>query len=182
MRKTVNLTHGAMTVALTGIILLMDRLFLGFFMPFFALPLIIYGVTYSLKDSAVVAFSNVLISVILSGLLPAVLTMIGYAFVGLAYIYAYQHKLSKKYYYLLMSIFMSIFYVVMVGFFGEYFGVSVTETIDAMATLPMVAIVDPIVIKITAYMSIVLTMLMEVIIVKVSADMVIHLLRRHRKA
>ena len=182
MRKTVNLTHGAMTVALTGMLLLLDRLFLGFFMPFLALPLIVYGISYSLKDTAVVAFANVLVSVILSGLLPTVLTMVGYAFVGLAYVYAYQKKLSNKYYYLLMSIFMSIFYIIMVGFFGEYFGISVSETIDAMATLPMVGIVDPIVIKITAYLSIVLTMLMEVFIVKVSADMVIRLLRRHRKS
>ena len=68
MRKTIHLTHGAMTVALTGIILLMDRLFMGFFMPFLALPLIVYGTYYSLEESYLVAISNVLIAIILYGL------------------------------------------------------------------------------------------------------------------
>lgn len=182
MRKTLHLTHGAMTVALTGILLFMDRITLGFFMPFLALPLIVYGVNYSLKETAIVGFSTVLIAIIMSGLLPTVITMIGYVFVGLAYVYAYQHNFTKKSTYFIMSIFMSFFYVLMVGFFSEYFGVSVTESIDYISQLEFASIVKPIVIKITAYSSIVLTMLMEVFIVKVSADMVIHLLRRNRKA
>lgn len=182
MRKTLHLTHGAMTVALTGILLFMDRITLGFFMPFLALPLIVYGINYSLKETSIVAFSNVLISVILSGLLPTVLTMAGYGFVGLAYVYAHQHNFTKKGTYLIMSVFMSLFYLIMVGFFGEYFGISITESIEILSNLEIASFISPIAIKFTAYFSIVLTMFMEVFIVKVSADMVIHLLRRNRKA
>lgn len=180
MRKTIHLTHGAMTVALTGIILLMDRLFMGFFMPFLALPLIVYGSYYSLEESYLVAISNVLIAIILSGMLPTVITSIGYSIVGLSYIYAYKKDYSKKRYYLIMSIFMSLFYAVMVLFFGEYFGIDIRESIEVISGF--VKFLNPIIIKILAYLSVVLTMLMEVFIVKVSADMIIYLLHRHRNA
>lgn len=182
MRKTVHLTHGAMTVALTGILLFMDRITVGFFMPFLALPLIVYGINYSMKETATVAFSNVLLAIILSGLLPTVLTMVGYAFVGLAYVYAYQHNFTKKQYYLIMSVFMSLIYVVMIAFFSGYFGIDIKDTIDSVANMPMASDFNAQHIKLIAYSSIPLTMLMEVFIVKVSADLVIRLLGRHRKA
>lgn len=179
MRKTIHLTHGAMTVALTGILLLLDRIFLGFFMPFLALPLIVYGSYYSLKESAVVALSNVLISVVLSGLLPAVLTTIGYGFVGLSYIYAYKHEYKNSQYYFIMSIFMSLFYIFMILFFGEYFGIDIPETIEIVSEY--ITLVNPVLIKTLAYVSVFLTMLMEVFIVKKSSDIVIHLLQRNSK-
>ena len=181
MRKTIHLTHGAMTIALTGVLLMMDRLFMGFFMPFLALPLIVYGINYSLKETALVAFANVLISIMLSGLLPAVLATIGYGFVGLAYVYAYQHNFTKKQYYIIMSIFMSIIYFVMVAFFGEYFGISVIDTVDTLANTYVGQRVGPNVVKTLAYSTIPLTMLMEVFIVKVSADLVIRLVGTRRK-
>lgn len=182
MRKTVHLTHGAMTVALTGILLFMDRITVGFFMPFLALPLIVYGINYSLKETATVAFSNVLIAVILSGLLPTIITMIGYGFVGLAYVFAYQHNFTKKQYYLILFVIMSIIYFVMIKFFSEYFGVNIAETIDAVANMPMAVHYNAKHIKLIAYSSIPLTVLMEVFIVKVSADLVIRFLGHHRKA
>ena len=171
-----------MTVALTGILLFMDRITVGFFMPFLALPLIVYGINYSMKETATVAFSNVLVAIILSGLLPTVITMAGYGFVGLAYVYAYQHNFTKKQYYLIMSVFMSIIYIVMIGFFSGYFGIDIQETIDSVANMPMASQFNPQHIKLIAYSSLPLTMIMEVFIVKVSADLVIRLLGRHRKA
>ena len=118
-------------------------------------------------------------AMILVGLLPTVITSIGYSAVGLAYIYAYHNNFTKKQTYLIMSLVMSVFYVVMILFFGEYFGLSIVETIDSISSfasfLPEVGI------KIAAYVVTFLTMLMEVFIVKVSGDMVITLLQHHRK-
>ena len=113
-------------------------------------------------------------------MLPTVITSIGYSIVGLSYIYAYKKDYSKKRYYLIMSIFMSLFYAVMVLFFGEYFGIDIRESIEMISGF--VKFLNPIIIKLLAYLSVVLTMLMEVFIVKVSADMIIYLLHRHRNA
>ncbi len=168
-----------MTVALTGIILLLDRMLMGFFMPFLALPLVVYGSYYSLNESIIVAVSNVIIAMILVGLLPTVLTSIGYSTVGLAYIYAYHNNFTKKQTYVIMSVFMAIFYVIMVLFFGEYFGLNITETIDSISGF--VQFLPAVGVKIAAYVLSFLTMLMEVFIVKVSGDMVVTLLQHHRK-
>lgn len=176
MKKTLHLTHGAMTLALTGIILFADRITLGFFMPFLALPLIIYGSYYSLSESAIVAFSNVILAVILSGMLPTVITTIGYGLVGISYIYCFHQKKSRSQFYLYMSIAMSVLYFVMIVFFGEYFGISIQETITTINQyIPALSIR---LVTILSIMTIGLTLLMEVFIVKVSADMVLMMLEK----
>nr|WP_252968992.1 hypothetical protein [Erysipelothrix rhusiopathiae] len=88
MKKTLSLTYGAMTVALTGIILFFDRITAGFFMTFLALPLIVYGSYCDWSDAFVVYLSCIIMAVIMSGLFSTVLMMAGYGAVGLAYIYS----------------------------------------------------------------------------------------------
>ena len=174
MKKTIHLTHGAMTIALTGIILFADRITLGLFMPFLALPLIIYGSYYSLSESAIVGFSNVLLSIILSGMLPTVITMIGYVFVGMAYIYCFHQQKSKGQFYFYMSLAMAVLYVIMIVFFGEYFGISIQETIATIHQyMPVLSIRF---VQVVSVLTIFLTLFMEVFIVKVSADIVIMML------
>lgn len=75
---------------------------------------------------------------------------------------------------------MSIIYFVMVAFFGEYFGISVIDTVDTLANTYVGQRVGPNIVKTLAYTTIPLTMLMEVFIVKVSADLVIRLVGTRR--
>ncbi|HEY4537627.1 MAG TPA: DUF2232 domain-containing protein [Erysipelothrix sp.] len=176
MKKTIHITHGAMTIALTGIILFADRITLGLFMPFLALPLIIYGAYYSVSEALVVGFSNVLLSIILSGMIPTVVTMIGYVFVGLAYIYCFHENKTKGQFYIYMSLAMSILYFIMIIFFGEYFGISINETIATIHQyMPFLTLRF---VQVAALFTVFLTMLMEVFIVKVSADIVLMMLTK----
>lgn len=177
MKKTIHITHGAMTLALTALILFADRITMGFFMPFLALPLIIYGVHYSMQESVIVAISIVFLAMMLSGLLPTVISSIGYSLVGLMYIYCYHEDKKRIQYYVLMGLVMAGFYFVMIRFFGEYFGIDIMETIQfAEKYLPKGAPVS--LLQTAAYFSIFITLLMEVFIVKVSADIVIMALKR----
>ncbi len=177
MKKTIHITHGAMTLALTALILFADRITMGFFMPFLALPLIIYGAHYSMQESLIVALSTVFLAMMLSGMLPTVISSIGYSLVGLMYIYCYHEDKSRGQYYFWMSLVMAGFYYIMIRFFGEYFGVDILETIRfAQEYMPKGAPVS--LIKGIAYFSVLITMLMEVFIVKVSADIVIMALKR----
>ncbi|WZU01625.1 hypothetical protein MGH68_00155 [Erysipelothrix sp. D19-032] len=51
MKTTKHLTTGAMTVALTTLVMLFDRATVGVFMSFLPVPLIVYGFYFGLKSS-----------------------------------------------------------------------------------------------------------------------------------
>ncbi|MDE8320327.1 DUF2232 domain-containing protein [Erysipelothrix rhusiopathiae] len=121
MKKTLSLTYGAMTVALTGIILFFDRITAGFFMTFLALPLIVYGSYCDWSDAFVVYLSCIIMAVIMSGLFSTVLMMAGYGAVGLAYIYSMKKNASPSRSYLAMGVVIALFYFIMIRFFWSSF-------------------------------------------------------------
>ncbi len=132
MRNTKHITAGAFTVALTSLIIVLDRVTVGMMMSFLALPLIIYGYYYSFKSTMVVFFSCVLMSFVLTGYLPLIISTLGYGFIGLSLVYSRNRSLSNLKTYGLMYVCSIPVYAVLIVFFGEYFGLSLKENYDLM--------------------------------------------------
>lgn len=179
MKKTLSLTYGAMTVALTGIILFFDRITAGFFMTFLALPLIVYGSYCDLSDAFVVYISCILMAVIMSGLFSTVLMMAGYGAVGLAYIYSMKRNDKPLRSYLVMGVVIALFYFIMIRFFGPAFGMDFQEMLQSVKAVLNVH--NPILINVISVGMVLLTMVMELFIIKTSADIVLVMLHRNRK-
>ena len=180
MRNTKHITTGAITIGLTSILILLDRVSAGLFMSFLALPLVIYGFYFPLKAASTVYISSVLMSFVLTGHLPMIISVAGYGLVGLSLIYARNKQLETRHTYLLMYITSIPVYFIMVNFFGEYFGLSINETImDLKQMMPNVA--DEKSITIAAYASIALMPLIEAYILKVSSTLVLKGLTQSNK-
>ncbi|QIK68927.1 DUF2232 domain-containing protein [Erysipelothrix sp. HDW6C] len=180
MRNTKHITAGAMTIALTGIIIFMERITAGFFMSFLSLPLIVYGYFYSLKSSIPVYFSCIFMAFIITGFPPTIIQMTGYGLVGLVSIFATEKRMTRQRTFVLMSLAIIPVYAVMVGFFGAAFGFAIPEMIQSLNNLfPFIN--NPMIITVFAYVSLGVTALMEVFIIKVSGDLVIGLLHKHFK-
>lgn len=179
MKKTLSLTYGAMTVALTGIILFFDRITAGFFMTFLALPLIVYGSYCDWSDAFVVYLSCIIMAVIMSGLFSTVLMMAGYGAVGLAYIYSMKKNASPSRSYLAMGVVIALFYFIMIRFFGPAFGMDFQEIIQSVKGI--LNIHNSLVLYGISISMVLITMAMELFIIKTIADIVLVMLHRNRK-
>lgn len=180
MRNTKHITTGAITIGLTSILILLDRVSAGLFMSFLALPLVIYGFYFPFKAAITVYFSCVLMSFVLTGHLPLIITIAGYGLVGLSLIYSRNKRLKSSQTYLLMYVTSIPVYFIMVTFFGEYFGVSINETVHAITEM-MPTIADENSIRIAAYLSLALMPLIEAYILKVSSTLVLKGLTQSNK-
>lgn len=180
MRNTKHITAGAFTVALTSLIIVLDRVTVGMMMSFLALPLIIYGYYYSFKSTIVVFFSCVLMSFVLTGYLPLIISTLGYGFIGLSLVYSRDKSLSNLETYGLMYVCSIPVYTVLIMFFGEYFGLSLKENYDLIATLvPENFSAQSI--KTAVLLSVAIMPLMESFIMKVSSSLVLKSLTKSDK-
>lgn len=175
MKSVKSVTYGAMSVGLLALILLLDRFLvgnLGFMMSLLIpVPLVIYGMKFSFKDSIVVYFSMVVASVIFNGMLPAVISVIGFGLVGLVMVYTNEQEYSAFISDVLLFFSMSIIYTIMIVFFESYFGVSISETIDTIAQYaPQLSY--QLLYGVTI-LSIILTIFMEMFIVKTLVKLIV---------
>lgn len=180
MRNTKHITTGAFTIGLTSLIILGDRVSVGTFMSFLALPIIVYGYYYSFKSSVVVYASCVLMSFVLTGYLPTIITMLGYGFVGLSLVYSRNKSFSSLKTYLIMYITSIPIYSVMIFFFGEYFGVSLTASYDFFKGFAPYGTSD-VMLKGMVLLATAIMPLMEAFIMKVSSGLVLNALTRSNK-
>lgn len=180
MKKTRSLTYGAMILGIILMVLLVDRSTLGFFGAALALPitlpLIIYGTKFEFKDSIVVYFSLIISTFIFSGLIQTIVMVTGYGAVALAFIFCYKNSTEGLKKHILILSIMSVLYYLMIQFFGQYFGIVVNEEIEAIANI--FKGIDFNLIRFTAYLSIFFTMLMEYILINISAQLLIKRLSR----
>lgn len=180
MRNTKHITTGAITLGITSLLVLLDRISAGLFMGVLAIPLIIYGFYYPFKNAIVVAVSSVLMSFVLTGYLPIIITVAGYSLIGLSLIYARNKGFSNKLTYLIMYIASLPVYWIMIQFFGEYFGLTYQanyEFIESMAHSKL----SPENIKTAVILFIAITPLMEAFIMKVGSSLILHKLTQSKK-
>lgn len=168
MKSVKSVTYGAMSVGLIALILLFDRILvgnLGFMLSLIIpVPLVIYGMKFSFKESIVVYLTMVVASVIFNGMLSAVVSVAGFGLVGLVMVYANEQEYSAWKSNVLLFFSMSIIYTIMIVFFEGYFGVSITDTIDTIANFaPQLSYQMMYGVTI---LSIILTIFMEMFIVK----------------
>lgn len=183
MKNTRSITSGAMTVALTGIILFLDRITVGLFMSFLGIPLMVYGYFFTFNESIIVYISIVLLSVIVSGMLPTVVMMAGYGLVGLSFIWAKEKGLSTKKLLTLMGIVLGFVYIIMVLFFGEYFGFSIGVATEAVRSfLETLGINATWGVDLVAYLLLFVTYLMELFVIYMCGNLIINMLSKHKKS
>lgn len=180
MRKTQHITSGAMTLGLMALLIVLDRVSLGTVMSFLALPLVVYGAFYDFKATSVVYGASIVLAFVLTGYLPTVIMMAGYGLVGLVLVYANQRKFSKPLTYGLMYLASIPVYVVMIRFFGDYFGVNIPQTLELLNSM-VPADYDPQAVRNIAMLSIALLPLMEAFIMKISSQLVLTALMRSDK-
>lgn len=176
MKNTRHITMGAMTLGLSAIIQLLAHSTLGFFMSFLTVPLVVYGYFYSFRSSVVVYIASIGLSFALTGYLPTIITVAGYGLVGLALIYGMRQKWGSLKRFLVATIAVIPVYVVMIGFFSEYFGYSIPETV--LAITRVIPSVPSCLIITIVYLGALLLGLMEVYIIKVVSEMLILMLIR----
>lgn len=177
-RSTLSITHGAITASITVVLLLVDRLIAGFLMSFLPIPLIVYGLYYSIKESFLTYIVTVLLVMIIPGQLPTTMLMIVYGFVGLVYIAVFKTDLSKIMKFIIVFIGVAIGYYIMVRFFGQFFGLDFSTTMMEVET--MFKITDPTKVRILAFTVIFLTMFLETLIIFMAANLVTMRIKRHR--
>lgn len=179
MRKTRNVTYGAMIVGIMSLALFLDRATAGTLSPFLvvpiAIPLVVYGVMFGFKPSVAVYFVSIIVSFLFSGMLPSMLMVVGYGGIALIYIYSYEKKLKPNIKHLLMFLGMVVFYAVMIFFFDEYFGLSIVEVVEEISRI--VPDFASSLIYFIAYLSTALTIIMEIIIINVLSSFMITRLR-----
>lgn len=181
MKSVKSVTYGAMSVGLISLLFLLDRIFignLGFLMSLvIPVPLILYGIKFSFKESVVVYFTMLVASLIFNGMPPAMMSMVGFGLIGLIYIYAHEQEYSPMKRNVLLFLCMSVIYIVMMKFFSAYFGLSVKESVDAFLD------VAPQLSMFWIYTSVVLstglTVLMEVYIITTSVKLLVRRLDKH---
>ncbi len=177
-RNTQSITHGAITAALTVLLILADRLVAGFIMSFTPLPLIVYGLYYSVKESILTYVVTVLLVMIIPGQLPTTILMISYGLVALIFIWAYKKEFHKFFKFLAVYIGNLINFVVMMKFFGKFFGLEfgllITELQMIFKSMSHQNL------QILAVFVVLLTVTLETFVIYIGADYITYLMKRHR--
>lgn len=181
MKNVKSVTYGAMTVALFSMLMLLDRLFvgnLGFMMSIIIpIPLIIYGLKFSLKESGIVYLTMIFSSILFNGMPPAIISVLGFGFVGLVMIYTYEQEYSAFKKNVLLFFSMGIVYLIMIAFFSSYFGLSIQETVDTIVRyFPNVSVL---ILYTVTWTSVVLTILMEIYILNTATKLLSQRLEKH---
>lgn len=183
MKSVKSVTYGAMSVGLISLLFLLDRLFLGnlgFMMSIvIPIPLVLYGIKFSFKESIVVYITMILASVIFNGMPPAVVSMAGFGFIGLAMVYAHEQEYSALKKNVLLFLCMSVVYVVMMQLFASYFGLSVQDSVDTV--VKAAPFLSKAVVYFIVVISIVLTILMEMFILNTTIKLLSIRLVKHLK-
>lgn len=180
MKTTKHLTTGAMTVALTTLVMLFDRATVGVFMSFLPVPLIVYGFYFGLKSSFPVYVACVVSALIFTGYLPTVLLMTGYGLIGLVCIFANSKKLKTRQTYALLVVSAIPVYVLMITQFGAFFGFEYSLAYSATQNM-MPYIANPAIYHIIIIIGILILILMETFIIKTSSTVLINVMQRRFK-
>lgn len=176
MRKTKNLTTGAITLGLSAILILLDTFTAGSFMVILALPLVIYGYYFSIKETLITYVCTVILSFIITGYIPTIITVSGYGLIGLALVVARRKQLKTNLTYIMMYVAALPVYVVMISFFDVYFlGQSIQEMFEITLTYLPHGFDTELVVYVV-YISLMLLPLMECYIIKISSQLVIRFL------
>ncbi len=174
MKKTRNLTYGAMIVVIISMAVLLDRSVAGFLGAVMSIaicvPLNVYGTLFSLRDTVVVYVTAIFASVIVSGMLGAVVSVIGYGLISLIYVHCLDKNYSKKVRSGLMFIGMVLLYTLMIGLFNEYFGVDLKETVEVLGDF--FSGLSSSVLMGFALMSVLLTLVMELYIINTLSELI----------
>lgn len=178
-RKTLSITHGAITAALTVLLILADRLVAGFIMSFLPIPLIVYGMYYSVKESFVVYVVTVLLVMIIPGQLPTTILMINYGLLAILYIAIFKTKLPNKLKILVIYLGNLLNYFIMMRFFGAFFGLEFSTLIQEYELI--FKNVGTEVLYYMAIVGVLFTAAMETFIIYLAAKQVTYLMKRHRK-
>lgn len=181
MKSVKSVTYGAMSVALVAMFFLLDRLFvgnLGFIMSLvIPIPLIIYGIKFSLKESFVVYLTMIVASFIFNGMPPAMLSMAGFGLVGLVYLYTYEQEYSALRKNILLFLSMAAIYLIMIFLYSDYFGLSIPDTIETIVRFyPDLSYQ---VLLVVSWLSVGLTILMEMYIINTSVKLLQSRLNKH---
>lgn len=180
MRKTTkSITHGALTAAITVVLILVDRVFVGLFMSFIPLPLIVYGLYYTVKESLVTYLVTVFLVMMVFGQLPITILTIVYGFVGLVYIAVFKTEFNKIIKFLAVFFGLMVAYVIMILFFGAFFGMDIFSTMMELQSILKVN--DPQILKVGAYLILMLTVALETFVIFMSATLITQSMKRHRK-
>lgn len=180
MRKTTtSITHGAITASITVVLLLIDRVLAGFLMSFLPLPLIVYGLYYSIKEASITYVVTVLLVMIVPGQLSTTVLMIIYGFVGMVYIAVFKSQMPRIIKFLFVYVGLALGYFVMISFFGAFFGLEFQMTVDEV--IKFLNITNQQTAQNVAVVVILLTILLETIIVFMSARIITQRMKLHRK-
>lgn len=137
MKETKKLTMGAMLLALTGAVMLLDRLLsfafdeLVFLM--FAEVIIIYATMYTLKDGAIMAFGAVVLTMLFGGIYAYIYVPLG-IIGGMAYAYGIKKDLDRSRLMLIEMGILIIGEVVITMLVMPLFGLSFLKDIQLMIT------------------------------------------------
>lgn len=177
-RSTKSMTHGAITAALSVILILIDRLLGGFIMSFLPLPLIIYGIYYNFNQSILTYIVSVLLVMIIPGQLPTTILMMTYGFVGLVYIGVMKTNWRRLHKFLVVFGGNLINYLIMMKFFGKFFGMDFqTLTLEIQMIFKSMSTQN---LQIIALIVLLLTIAIETFIIYISSTRLIYLMKRHR--
>lgn len=133
--KVRSLTHGALTVALYGVMLAVFQMIfagdisLGFLIP---VLIIVYGVRFSTRDTMAVMMANAVISLIIPGNILTSILAILYQVVGLSYVYFYHKGKDKTVLYWAVFATTALIYIVSIVLAASVMGINMSEEIASM--------------------------------------------------
>lgn len=178
-RKTMSVTLGAMCAAITLIIVLLDRITTGLLMTFIPIPLMLYGLYFSYKDSLITYIASILLVMMVSGNVAMWLLTATYGFVGMAYILAKKQNKTKKIRFLYVFLANALNYIVMISLFGAFFQMDYMDTLTTIRNFLNMS--NENVVKILFYLLAFVTILLETYVVILTTDLIMALMNRHRK-
>lgn len=181
-RKTRSITQGALTASLSVIIVLLDRLLNGFIMPFLPLPLIIYGQYHTIGETLLAYVVTILLVAIVPGSIPTTILMILYGLIALVYLLINRSNYNKVLKFLLLVMGISIAYIVMILNFGAFFGLNLEVAfMEARAFIQFIFKAEnENLVKYVVYLIIFSTIILETIIINLSAKFLIMRIGIHR--
>lgn len=133
------ITEGAMMVAIIGVLLFLNRQFAGvlslYFVIILPIPLIIYGIKYSVKDLLTVAFSMLFLTLILSSGLMDIAYAILSVLVAVVYVRNFKLKKSKTIILTRTIIITAIGEVVILILLSSVLGIDINADIEAITSM-----------------------------------------------
>ncbi len=185
-RNTLSITHGAITAALSVLIILGDRIVAGFIMPFIPLPLIVYGLYYPMKQSIITYVSTVFLVMMVPGQLPTTILMMTYGLVALVYIAIFKTKINKYMKVFVLYLANLLNYFLMMTFFGQFFGLDLkTLVLEIEMFFEFITKSSLVLPEATLYnlalVGVMGTVAMETFIIYLSATQLTYFMKRHRK-